>query len=86
MSQIATIKAKINQLILDNMDKVSASELSDDVELFSIGLNSLNAVSLVLGLEEIFGFEFDMDEINYESFRRISDIVELVKGKLNIAV
>jgi len=86
MIQIETIKGKICQLILDNMANVSASELSDDVELFSLGLNSLNAVSLVLGLEEVFGFEFDMDEISYESFRRISDIVELVKGKLNVTV
>ena len=84
MNQIETIKNKINQIIMENMSGISANELSDDVELFSLGLNSLNAVSLVLGLEEIFGFEFDMNEISYESFRTISDIVGLVKNKLDI--
>ena len=86
MNQIETIKQKIRKLILENMPNISANELSDNVELFSLGLNSLNAVSLVLGLEEVFGFQFDMDEISYESFRAIADIVELVKGKLEITV
>lgn len=84
MNQIETIKYKVKQLILENMPNISANELSDNIELFSLGLNSLNAVSLVLGLEEIFDFQFEMDEISYESFRAISDIVELVKGKLEI--
>ena len=74
MNQIETIKQKIRQLILENMPNISANELSDNVELFSLGLNSLNAVSLVLGLEEVFDFEFDMDEISYESFRAICRI------------
>lgn len=86
MNQIETIKHKIHQIILENMPNISANELTDNVELFSLGLNSLNSVSLVLGLEEIFDFEFDMNEISYESFRAISDIVELVKEKLEITV
>ena len=86
MNQIENIKQKIRQLILENMPNVSTNELSDNVELFSLGLNSLNAISLVLGLEEVFGFEFDLDEISYESFRAISDIVELIKRKLEVTV
>ena len=86
MVTIEIIQEKIHKIILDNITNISESDLSNDVELFSLGLNSLNAVSLVLGLEEIFGFEFDMDEISYESFRKISDIVKLVSEKLNVAV
>ena len=84
MNQLESIKPKIRQLVLENIPGTSASELSDNVELFSLGLNSLNAVSLVLGLEEIFGFEFDIDEISHESFRAIADIEELVKAKLEV--
>ncbi|ELS02522.1 acyl carrier protein [Xenococcus sp. PCC 7305] len=84
MNQIENIKEKINQIILENMPGISVKELTDNVELFSLGLNSLNAVSLVLGLEEIFGFEFDMNEISYESFRTIADIVGLVRNKLDV--
>lgn len=84
MNQIEAIKTKIRQLILENIPNLSGNELSDNIELFSLGLNSLNAVSLVLGLEETFGFQFDIDEIGYDSFRSISNIVELVKRKLRI--
>ena len=86
MNQIENIKEKINQIILENMPGISVNELSDNVELFSLGLNSLNAVSLVLGLEEIFGFEFDMNEISHESFRTIADIVGLVQNKLGVTL
>lgn len=84
MNQSETVNQQIRQLVLENIPSTSASELSDNVELFSLGLNSLNAVSLVLGLEEIFGFEFDLDEISHESFRAIADIEELVKAKLDV--
>ncbi|MEM8721566.1 MAG: phosphopantetheine-binding protein [Cyanobacteria bacterium P01_G01_bin.39] len=84
MNQVETIKQKIRHIILENIPNTSADELSDNIELFSLGLNSLNAVSLVLGLEEIFEFEFDMNEISHESFRAMADIVELVKGKLGV--
>ena len=82
MNKIETIKQQIHQLLLENLPDVSANQLSDDVELFSLGLNSLNAVSLVMGLEDRFGFQFDLDEISFDQFRAVSDIIELVTRKL----
>ena len=82
MSSIEEIQQKIRQVVLANLPKVTSEELSDDAELFSLGLNSLNTVPLVLGLEEVFGFEFEMDEISYESFRTLVEITELIKGKI----
>ena len=83
MNETEIIKAKVYQIILANIPNLKEEELTDNIELFSVGLNSLNAVSLVLGLEETFGFQFDMDEISYDSFRAITDIVELIKTKVN---
>lgn len=82
MSSLEEIQQKIRQVVLANLPKITNEELSDDAELFSLGLDSLNTVPLVLGLEEVFGFEFEMDEISYESFRTIADITELMKGKI----
>jgi len=79
---LETIKTKIRQIILENLTEIKEEDLTDNVELFSLGLNSLNSVSLVLGLEETFGFEFDMEEISYESFRAIADITQLIKSKI----
>lgn len=81
MTQTANIQQQIEQLLLDNIQNISAQDLSPDAELFALGLNSLNAVSIVLGLEETFGFEFDMDEIDYQHFQTIASMIELVKSK-----
>ena len=83
MSKIDNIHEKIEQLLLENLHNISAEELSLNAELFSLGLNSLNAVSIVLGLEEAFGFEFDMDEIDYEYFKTIGTMILLVKRKIH---
>ena len=82
MNQIEIIKQKIHQLLLDNIPDISVNQLTDGVELFSLGLTSLSAVSLVLGIEDIFGFQFDLDEISFDRFRAVSDIVELVTKKV----
>ncbi|MEL6579974.1 MAG: phosphopantetheine-binding protein [Cyanobacteria bacterium J06621_12] len=81
MSKADNIQQQIKQLLLDNIQNISAKDLSLDAELFALGLNSLNAVSIVLGLEETFDFEFDMDEIDYQHFQTIGSMIELVKSK-----
>jgi len=81
MSKADNIQQQIKQLLLDNIQNISAKDLSLDAELFALGLNSLNAVSIVLGLEETFDFEFDMDECDYQHFQTIGSMIELVKSK-----
>lgn len=82
MTNFSEIEQKLRPVLLAHLPKVTDEELSDDVELFSLGLNSLNTVPLVLALEEAFEFEFEMDEISYESFRTLADITEVIKNKL----
>ena len=82
IKNLPEIKLKISQVLLSHLPKLTVEELSDNVELFSLGLNSLNTVQLVLALEETFGFEFEMYEFIYESFRTLADITEVVKNKI----
>ncbi|MGB3239937.1 MAG: phosphopantetheine-binding protein [Geitlerinemataceae cyanobacterium] len=85
MNNLETIKQQIHQILQDNLNDATPQQLSGNTELFALGLNSLNAVSLVLGLEDTFGFEFDLDEISFDSFRVVSDIVDLVTRKLGVS-
>jgi acyl carrier protein len=62
---------------------VNSEEVSDEADLFSLGFTSLNTVPLVLELEEAFAFEFDMDEIQYDNFQTIGDIIKLVSRKVS---
>ena len=81
MTQLETIKTTVRQIVVDNLPTAKPEQITDEAELFSLGLNSLNAVSLVLGLEDAFGFQFDLEEISFDSFRAINDIVNLVQQR-----
>ncbi|MBR8829375.1 MAG: hypothetical protein DSM107014_16000 [Gomphosphaeria aponina SAG 52.96 = DSM 107014] len=76
------IQEKISQILLENLPNAHPEDLSDNIELYSLGLDSLNAVSIVLGLEEIFGFEFEMDEISHERFITMGNITQLIEEKI----
>lgn len=76
------VKEKVCQVLLDCLSEASIKDLSDDANLFDLGVNSLNTVNLVLGIEEKFNFEFDRYEISYDSFRTVSDLVRVVSSKL----
>ena len=77
------VKQKIRQIVIANLPQVNSNDVSDEIELFSLGLNSLNTVPLVLELEEAFEFEFEIDEISYDNFRTIEDIISLISRKVS---
>lgn len=82
MTEIAEIEQKVTRVILANLPDLPPEKLLNDAELFSLGLNSLNTVPLVLGLEEAFEFEFESDEISYDSFQSVASISNLIASKL----
>lgn len=45
-------------------------------------LDSMAVVSLITGLEELFGFTVDDDEIEGSTFATLGSLVEFVEGKL----
>ena len=50
-----------------------------EVDLFQAGiLDSMSLVQLILGLEERFGLQFPIEELELDSFRSLSNIAELV--------
>ena len=79
----ATIRTQVQKILAENLPEVKPDEaLPDSAPLFYLGLSSLNAVSLVLGLEDAFGFQFELDEIDFQRFRSVGDVVTLVQEKL----
>lgn len=77
------VKQKIRQIIMANLPQGNSEDVPYEADLFSLGFSSLNAVPLVLELEEAFKFEFDMDEIQYDNFQTIGDIIKLVSRKVS---
>ena len=84
MEVIESIQQQTHSVVLDILPIVNSEELLDDMDLFSLGLDSVNAIMLVMNLQERFGVNFDTSEISLENFRTIADIVKLIERKKGV--
>lgn len=75
------ITEKVKQLILEILPDVSLEELSEDSDIFSMGLDSINAMTLVNNLQSSFDIQLDTSEITFENFQNIGAIAQFVKSK-----
>lgn len=76
---------KIRNAINDKVSKVLAVPpeiITEQLELSSIGLDSIKTIVLVVELEEMFGIAFADQELLYEYFSRLDRITSLVSNKL----
>jgi acyl carrier protein len=74
-------KQKAKDVVLTLLPDADGAEFSDGEDIFSLGLDSINAMTLVLNLQDTFNVMFDASEISADNFRTISNIVELVTKK-----
>lgn len=76
----ATIKTYILEEFLPGEDP---SELTDDVELMTMGiLDSISVMQLVSFMEEKFNVSFDAHELSVDHMNTLEDITKLVASKL----
>lgn len=83
--KLAEIREKLKVLLVDqlSLDDVEPEEIEDDAELFGegLGLDSLDAVEIVVMLQRNFGMEVKDMEKSREVFRTISTLAEYVYEK-----
>jgi acyl carrier protein len=60
-----------------------ADEISDQTELFNMGMDSVILVSLVVQIEQEFEIFFEDEELVAENFQTIELIVERIIEKMN---
>ncbi|MEM9008620.1 MAG: acyl carrier protein [Cyanobacteria bacterium P01_F01_bin.86] len=81
---IEEVKVKAQKVVLTMLADVDETELSDDKDIFSLGLDSINAMSLVFSLQDEFDIQFETSEISFENFRTIEDITNLIGKKKDL--
>ncbi|MEH2232808.1 MAG: acyl carrier protein [Nostoc sp.] len=81
MKSIDLIKQETKNVVLNVLQNVNIEDLSDSSNLFSIGLDSVNAMTLVLKLQNTFNIKFEINDINSENFQSIATIVKLIDKK-----
>ncbi len=83
MEQAKTLKAKIKELMVENlMLQLTPADISDDVPLFgpgSLGLDSVDALQLVVALDKQFGLKIRDPEAAKKILRDVSSIASAVQ-------
>ena len=82
MNSTLATKQKVRDVILELIPDLPKDELLDDSDIFELGLDSINAMTLVFNLQEAFSIKFETSEIDVENFRSLADITKLVEIKI----
>ncbi len=80
-----SVKEKLKQVLIEdlNLEDVEPEEIEDDLALFGdgLGLDSLDAVELVVIIQKHFGVEIkDMEEAR-PAFQTISTLAQFIEDK-----
>ena len=86
MEDTNTLKAQIKNLMVENlMLQVTADEITDDLPLFgpgSLGLDSVDALQLVVALDKSFGLKIRDPEAAKQILQNVNSIAQAVQEKL----
>jgi acyl carrier protein len=76
---------RIKDLIVEKvLVGVNPDEISNDSELVAeLGLDSIQIIGLIGGLEEEFDIILEDDDLDFELFSTINNLAKLVDGKLS---
>ena len=81
---VEDLKQKTRNIVSDILPDIKAGEIDDNIDIFDLGLDSINVMTLISNLQEAFDFKLEIDELNFENFQTVSTIVEMVQKKKNL--
>lgn len=75
------LEAQIREMIVERCFlTMSPDEIDNDAQLMeSVGLDSVQILEVVVGLEELFGVELDDADFDIESFSTVNAIAQYVR-------
>lgn len=89
MSETLAIRSRIKDLLVNtlHLEGVTPSEIADDAPLFGegLGLDSVDALELVVALEKEFEIRIQSHEVGREAFASVSALAAFIDGHLAAA-
>lgn len=80
MESLDSIKQRIQTLVLDILH-VNREIFREDLDLFTLNMDSINAIRLILALQDTFCVAFDSSEVSFDNFRSVGRIADLIASK-----
>jgi acyl carrier protein len=83
-ADLAELRTKIKHLIVDRLKlEVAPAAIGDDQPLFGegLGLDSIDALELVLGIEQEFGVKVEDEEVGQEALASVASLADFVASK-----
>jgi len=81
------IKAKLKKVLIEelNLEDMTPEDIQDDAPIFreGLGLDSLDAVEIVMLLKKHFGIELKNMEESKPAFQSINTLTAFIDGRLN---
>jgi acyl carrier protein len=85
MSEAVTTPVRIKRLIVEslNLEGMRPEMIEDEAPLFGegLGLDSVDALELVVALEKEFGIRIKSQEIGREVFSSVSTLSQFIEGR-----
>jgi acyl carrier protein len=82
---VATTPSRIKRLIVEslNLEGMRPENIEDEAPLFGegLGLDSVDALELVVALEKEFGIRIKSQEIGREVFSSVSTLSQFIEGR-----
>jgi acyl carrier protein len=89
MSDTPAIRSRIKNLLVDalHLEGVVPSEIADDAPLFGgdLGLDSVDALELMVALEKEFGIRIQSPEVGRDTFTSVGALATYIEGRLATA-
>ena len=81
----ASLHGKVKQLIIDRLqlEGMTPDDIDDAAPLFGdgLGLDSIDALELVIGIEKTFGVKIQDEEVGAKAFTSVNALVEFMRSK-----
>lgn len=81
------LKVRIKNMLVERLKlEVDPASIEDDAPLFAeegLGLDSIDALELVLGVEQELGVRIDDEEVGSKAFSSVSALAEFVEERMD---
>ena len=87
MEQSDDLKKRVKELIVRQLKlEIDPATIKDEVPLFgdageSLGLDSIDALELVLGVEKEFGIKVQDEEVGVKAFSSVDTLCDFIRQK-----